>query len=123
MIAVGVTAFVKQDSGMIAGSEGDSPEGAEHDMGDDGRGDTMNSIGESSQSGKCDEANDDEENQASLGTCHCTADLDQLWSSACGVLLVSCLICMQACLGGQLLLSSFHLSHICCDSCILTSAS
>ena len=95
--ALGVTASVMQDSEMIAGSKGDSPEGAEHDMGDDGTGETMNSAGESSQSDECDEANDDEETQASLGTCHCTADLDQLWSSTCGVLLVPCLICMQAC--------------------------
>ena len=78
MIALGVTAFVMQDSGMVAGSEGDSPEGAQHDMGGDGSGDTMNSTGASSQSGECDEADDDEENQASLGTCHCTAELDQL---------------------------------------------
>ena len=48
MIASKVTAFVKQDSGMIAGSKGDSPEGAEHDVEDDDRGGTMNSPGESS---------------------------------------------------------------------------
>ncbi len=88
MIALGVTAFVIQDSGMIAGSEGDSPEGAEHDVGDDGYGDTMNSAGESSQSGDCDEADDDEEDQADLGPRCCTADLDQLWSPPCDVLLV-----------------------------------
>ncbi len=93
MIALGETAFVMQDSGMIGGSEGDSPEGAEHDLRDD----TVNSAGASSQSGECDEENDDEENQVSLGTCHCTAGLDHLWSSACGILLVPCLICMQAC--------------------------
>ena len=51
-----------QDSGRIPGSEGDSSEGAEHDARDD----TMNSTGAPSQSGKCDEAHDDEENQASL---------------------------------------------------------
>ena len=67
-----------QDSEMIAGSEGDSPEGAEHDVGDNGRHSTANNARASSQSGECDEANDDDENQASLGTCHCTAQLDQL---------------------------------------------
>ncbi len=74
MIAPRETAFVMQDSGRIPGSEGDSPEGAEHDSRDD----TVNSTGAPSQSGECDEADDDEENQASLGTCHCTAELDQL---------------------------------------------
>jgi hypothetical protein len=73
VIALGVTAFVIQDSGMIAGSEGDSPEGAEHDVGDDGYGDTMTSA---------------EEDQADLGPRCCTADLDQLWSPPCDVLLV-----------------------------------
>ena len=75
MIAPAETAFVMQDSGRIAGSEGDSPEGAEHDSRDD----TVSSTGAPLQSGECDEADDDdEENQASLGTCHCTAELDQL---------------------------------------------
>ena len=75
MIAPAETAFVMQDSGRIAGSEGDSPEGAERDSRDD----TVSSTGAPSQSGECDEADDDdEENQASLGTCHCTAELDQL---------------------------------------------
>lgn len=72
MIAPRETAFVMQDSGRIPGSEGDSPEGAERDSRDD----TV--TGTPSQSGECDEADDDEENQASLGTCHCTAELDQL---------------------------------------------
>ena len=74
MIAHGETAFVVQDSGMVAGSEGDSPEGAMRDSRDD----TVNSSGGPSQSGECDEGIDDEDNQASLGTCHCTAELDQL---------------------------------------------
>ncbi|DBA66133.1 TPA: hypothetical protein ACH3X2_002608 [Trebouxia sp. C0005] len=51
------------DSEMIAGSEGDSPEGAEHDVGDNGRHSTANNARASSQSGECDEANDDDENQ------------------------------------------------------------